>query len=302
MSVFRVEKTRNYTVMSNHHLQNNTLTLKAKGLLSVILSLPEDWDYTLKGLAIISREGIDAIREAIRELEHAGYVQRARARDEQGKLRGTEYVIYEYPQQRDEGEIEPESGKPVLDSPTLGMPMLEKPMQENPTQEKPTQENPTQLNNHRSTPYPKIKEKSNTHPCRTHQSNPYQSTPEPAETGVSEDEYWRTRSEVRKNIGYDNLKEDYGSERLDEIVEIMTETLCTTKPMLTVAGEPHPAWLVKERLREINSTHVEYVFECLKRTAPRIRNIKQYLLTALFNAPATISSYYDARVQHERYL
>ena len=105
MSVFRVEKTRNYTVMSNHHLQNNTLTLKAKGLLSVILSLPEDWDYTLKGLAIINREGIDAIREAIRELEHAGYVQRARARDEQGKLRGTEYVIYEYPQQRDEGRV-----------------------------------------------------------------------------------------------------------------------------------------------------------------------------------------------------
>lgn len=297
MSVFRVEKTRDYTVMSNHHLKNNALTLKAKGLLSVILSLPEDWDYTLKGLAIINREGIDAIREAIRELERAGYVQRTRERDGQGKLRGTDYVIYEYPQHRDEDE--PEPGKPMLDAPALGKPMLEKPMLENPTLEKPAQENPTQLNNHRSTPYPKIKEKSKTHPCRTHQSNPYQSAPEPAEAGVLEDEYWRTRSEVRKNIGYDSLKEDYDSERLDEIVEIITETLCTTKHMLTVAGEPHPAWLVKERLREINSTHVEYVFECLKRSAPRIRNIKQYLLTTLFNAPATISSYYNARVEHE---
>ena len=73
MAVFRIEKTRDYTVMSNHHLKNKNLTLKAKGLLSVMLSLPETWDYTLKGLAIINREGVDAIREAVRELEKAGY-------------------------------------------------------------------------------------------------------------------------------------------------------------------------------------------------------------------------------------
>ena len=74
MAVFRVEKTRDYTVMANHHLKNRNLTLKAKGLLSVMLSLPDDWDFTLKGLARINREGIDAIREGIRELEQAGYV------------------------------------------------------------------------------------------------------------------------------------------------------------------------------------------------------------------------------------
>ena len=108
MSVFRAEKIRDYTVMSNHHLKNNTLSPKTKGLLSVILSLPEDWDYTLKGLVIINHEGIDVIREAIRELERAGYVQRTRARDEKGKLRGMDYVIYEYPQQRDEFGPEPE--------------------------------------------------------------------------------------------------------------------------------------------------------------------------------------------------
>lgn len=131
MSVFRVEKTRDYTVMSNHHLKNNTLTIKAKGLLSVILSLPEDWDYMLKGLAIINREGIDAIEEGIRELERAGYIQRTRARDEQGKLCGTDYVIYEYPLQRDECGPEPEPEKPMLNAPTLERPMLEKPTQEN---------------------------------------------------------------------------------------------------------------------------------------------------------------------------
>ena len=98
MAVFRIEKTRDYTVMANHHLKNRNLSLKAKGLLSVMLSLPDNWDYTLKGLSLINREGIDAIREAVRELERAGYILRSRSRDEQGRLRGTEYVIYERPQ------------------------------------------------------------------------------------------------------------------------------------------------------------------------------------------------------------
>ena len=88
MAVFRVEKNSGYTVMSNHHLRNRALSLKAKGLLSQMLSLPEDWDYTLQGLARINRESIDAIRQAIRELEQTGYIQRSRERDEKGRLRG----------------------------------------------------------------------------------------------------------------------------------------------------------------------------------------------------------------------
>ena len=130
MPVFRVERNKGYTVMSNHHLRNKDLTLKAKGLLSQMLSLPEDWDYTLKGLALINREKIDAIRQAIRELEQAGYIVRSRERDERGRLRGADYVIYEQPQT-----------PPALDLPTLENPTLD-----NPTQEKPTLENPTQLN------------------------------------------------------------------------------------------------------------------------------------------------------------
>ena len=89
MAVFRVERNKGYTVMSNHHLRNKELSLKAKGLLSQMLSLPEDWDYTLKGLSLINREKIDAIREAIKELERAGYIVRSRERDEKGRLRGS---------------------------------------------------------------------------------------------------------------------------------------------------------------------------------------------------------------------
>lgn len=130
MAVFRVEKNSGYTVMSNHHLRNRALSLKAKGLLSQMLSLPEDWDYTLQGLARINRESIDAIRQAIRELEQAGYIQRSRERDEKGRLRGADYVIFELPQPI------PASVSPTLENPTL----------ENPTQENPTLENPMQLN------------------------------------------------------------------------------------------------------------------------------------------------------------
>ena len=124
MAVFRVEKNSGYTVMSNHHLRNRALSLKAKGLLSQMLSLPEDWDYTLQGLARINRESIDAIRQAIRELEQAGYIQRSRERDEKGRLRGADYVIFELPQP-----------VPASVSPTLENPTLENPTQENPMPE-----------------------------------------------------------------------------------------------------------------------------------------------------------------------
>ena len=122
MAVFHVERNTGYTVMSNHHLRNKELTLKAKGLLSQMLSLPEDWDYTLAGLSYINREKIDAIREAVRELERTGYIQRSRERDKKGRLRGADYIIYEQP-------------------PNLDLPTLENPTLENPTQEKPIFEN-----------------------------------------------------------------------------------------------------------------------------------------------------------------
>lgn len=139
MAVFRVERTRDYTVMSNHHLRDKNLSLKAKGLLSQMLSLPEDWDYTLAGLSRINRESKDAIRSAVNELEKAGYVQRRQTTDASGKFSANEYVIHECP---------------VLPESPSGGPSLEKPSSENPTTDnpstgKPLSENPTQLNTKR---------------------------------------------------------------------------------------------------------------------------------------------------------
>lgn len=99
MAVFRVQKNQNYTVMSNHHLRNNTLSLKAKGLLSLMLSLPEEWDYTTRGLAKICKEGLDSICTTVKELEIHGYLIRIRCRNEKGQLTSIEYIIRENPEE-----------------------------------------------------------------------------------------------------------------------------------------------------------------------------------------------------------
>ena len=295
MAVFRVERNKGYTVMSNHHLRNKELSLKAKGLLSQMLSLPEDWDYTLAGLSHINREKIDAIREAIKELERAGYIVRSRERDEKGRLRGADYVIFEQPQT-----------EPILDLPTLENPTLEKP-----TLEKPTLENPTQLNKDiQKTNLPK-KEKSNidlssTDSIPIHSLNPLPydgEAAEPPERKRKEatDAYSVYEEIIKDNIEYDHFVR-YGQvdkDRLDEIVSIILETVCSKRKTIRIAGDDYPAELVKAKFMKLNSSHIEFVFDCMKENTTKIRNIKQYLKAVLFNAPNTIDSYYTALVAHD---
>ncbi len=155
MAIIRVEKTKDYTTMSNYHFREKDMSLKAKGLLSLILSLPEEWDYTLAGLSMLCRDGKDSVRTALTELEEFGYVETARVRDEKGRLQGTEYIVREIPvsslPEKEEPVLEePTLEKPVLEKPTLEKPILENPTLENPTLEKPTLENPTQLNTNKS--------------------------------------------------------------------------------------------------------------------------------------------------------
>ncbi len=128
MAVFRIERTRDYTVMSNHHLRNANLSLKAKGLLSMMLSLPEDWNYTTRGLAKICKEGVDAIGAALRELEGAGYIVRHQRRDKSGRITDTEYVIYEQPQP---DMSQPDTASPDTENPDMVRPDMEKPAELN---------------------------------------------------------------------------------------------------------------------------------------------------------------------------
>ncbi len=301
MAVFRVERNKGYTVMSNHHLRNKELTLKAKGLLSQMLSLPEDWDYTLAGLSHINREKIDAIREAVRELERAGYIVRSRERDEKGRLRGADYVIYEQPQ------------PPDLDLPTLENPTLDNPTQEKPMLENPTLENPTQLNKEiQRTDLPK-KEKSNTdlsstHSIPIHSLNPLPYNEDAAEPPERKGKEAATQSAVeiyreiiKDNIEYDILIQDsrMDKDRIDEIVDLMLETVCTARQTIRIAGDDYPAELVKAKFMKLNSEHIRFVLDCMQENTTKVRNIKQYLRAVLFNAPSTIGNYYTSLVAHD---
>ena len=294
MAVFRVERNRGYTVMSNHHLRNRELSLKAKGLLSQMLSLPEDWDYTLSGLSSINREKIDAIRDAVRELERAGYIVRSRERDERGRLRGAEYVIYEQPQ-------------PVSDLPTLENPTLEKPILEKPMLEKPTLENPMQLNIDIQKTDLQNTDQRNTDLLNTH-SIPILSGNEAAAPQERKRKEMTEQSAVdiyreiiKDNIEYDILLTDRSldRDRLDEIVDLMLETVCTARKVIRIAGDDYPAELVKSKFMKLNSEHIRFVMDCMSENTTKIRNIKQYLRAVLFNAPSTIGNYYTSLVAHD---
>ena len=126
MSVFRINKTNNYTVMSNHHFKEKKMSLKAKGLLSLMLSLPDDWDYSISGLATLSKDGKDSIMSALGELEKFGYLTRTRLTNEKGQFAGVEYNIFEIPQPKN--------------------PISEKPNSANENSENSNSEKPAQLN------------------------------------------------------------------------------------------------------------------------------------------------------------
>ena len=295
MAVFRIEKTRDYTVMSNHHLRNTNLSLKAKGLLSLMLSLPEEWDYTTKGLARICKDGVDSICAGVRELEEQGYVIRERVRNPNGQLGSIEYTILEQPRP-------PEREKPVRENP-----VLDNPEQALPVLGEPGQGNTAQLNTKESS-----KQKSKKELSSTEGSNPIRSNPQPltgtppAEERIGTDRMGARevyREIILDNIGYEYLIQDshIDREQLDEIAELIVDTVCTARKTVRIAGDDYPAEVVKSRFMKLDSSHVQYVMGCMRENTTYVRNIKKYLLAALYNAPVTISNYYSSLVQHDMY-
>ena len=248
MAVFRVARTGDYTVMSNYHLRDKRLSLKAKGLLSQMLSLPDDWDYTLSGLCAINLESKDAIRTAIVELERLGYIQRRQTVTESGRFAGNEYTIYERPQSE--------------------------PLSEN------------------TTPAASPKAKPPTSP-----------TPPPQESPMTAKEIAQYRALILENIEYDQLRKQYPEaavgDELEELVELMVDTVCARRRTTRLGGAEYPHEAVRSRMLKLSRDHLEYVLDSLHRNTTQIRNIRQYLLTALYNAPVTIRSAYTAQVNHD---
>ena len=289
MAVFRVEKARNYTVMSNHHLRDKSLSLKAKGLLSLMLSLPEDWDYTTKGLAYICKDGVDSICATVRELEGAGYIVRARERHADGTLGGIEYTILEQPREPKPSKRE----NPVQVENADDAPKRAFPEQVKPVLEKPEQENPVQLNIQEQS-----KEELNTDFTKSFPSFPQERKTTQENELKRRDDY---REQIMTNVDYDYLigytEVDRG--RLDELVGLMVDTVCSTKSSIRVAGEELPAEVVRSRLLQLTGAHLLYVLERVRENTTDVRHVKQYLLTALYNAPLTMDNHYALMVGHD---
>ena len=296
MAVFRIDKTKNYTVMANYHLRDTSLSLKAKGLLSLMLSLPEGWDYTTKGLACICKDGVDSICSTVKELENAGYVQRRRLRNELGHLTEVEYTILEKPVRPDSTENPPKAGKapkrenPVLEKPVLGNPVLDIPEQVSPEQaipeqEEPEQENPAQLNIQES-----ITEKSNNDLSNTDSFFPSaEAVPSTRQAPLTDG---RTeREKIREQIEYEIMLERYSREQLDELVEIMLEVAMNRSPTILIGRDAeYPTSYVQERFSKINAMHIERVMEGIADNRTQVRNTRAYLLASLFNSVSTLDN------------
>ena len=287
MAVFRIEKNKNYTTMSNYHLRDRRLSLKAKGLLSLILSLPDGWDYSVRGLASICKESPDGIATPLKELEKYGYLFREQTRCSNGRLGKVEYVIYEQPQ-----DNSPEQELPCPEKPYTVKPDTVKPDTVIPLTERPCTETPAQIN----------KEEINTEKEITDKNN-YQSNQSGKQADADKMMIDRNlfKSQMKKNISYEVLAEESptATEEVDELVELMSDAVCVNEPFVRVGGSEIPTEVVRERFLRLNSEHILYVMGCMKVGSGKIHNIHQYLLTALYNAPVTMNHYYTAEVNHD---
>ena len=284
MAVCRDEKNKNYTTKSNFHLRYKNQSNNSRGLLSTMLSLPENWDYTTRGLAAICKDGVDGITAQLKELEQRGYLVRHRIRDSNGRITDMEYVIYEEPQ-----PVSPDTEKPDMVIPDMDEPCLGTPAQRN-IDKRSTKESNTELSSIYSIPSDEFRP----------------SVLAALDTKRKEAEYKdieRYRYLIMENIEYEILLENnpYDREMLEEILELLVDTVCATKKYIRVAGSDYPAEVVRSRLLKLNAHHIEFVISCFKENTTKVRNVKQYLLTSLYNAPVTIDSYYTALVHHDLY-
>ena len=324
MSVIRVAKIRGYTVMSNYHLRDKELSCKACGLLSRMLSLPEEWDYTTQGLASICKEGVTAISAILRELEEHGYLVRVRKRNEKGQLAEMEYIIYETPrlnpsrsQQPDAPEEpaescledlpedcpdnspEEESESPETKADLCVLPAREIHAQEVPSQDGRGQINKEILNTQKTitdslsfvSVSPSVNARGDEENARM--GEPVENSRERTEEGRTDCSPERAREHIRRQIDYALLCDRVNRVQLDELVEIMLEVAMNRSPTIRLSREEeYPAAYVRERFRKITSEHVEKVFEGIRENAGRVKNVKAYLLAALFNAVSTIDHHY----------
>ena len=292
MAVYRVERTQGYTIMSNYHLKDTALSLKAKGLLSMFLSFPDDWNYSTRGLASICKEGVEAIGNTIKELEKAGYILRRQLRGANGRITDTEYVIYERPQDpelpapEDTGpETSPDTGAPDTALPDTGFPDMVDP----------DTENRPELNIKKSKTKRSITQRS-----KTHSFSPPAPPKTPAAPVEGMKEILEKRAEIEEQIEYDLIADQCNREQLNEFVEIMLEVALSKSPTMKIGRDAeYPTAYVQHRFEQLTSAHIEKVLDGIRENTTRVWNTRAYLLAALFNAPSTTDNHYTMLVNHD---
>ena len=326
-TVFRVEKTANFTVMSNTHLKDRRLSYKAKGLLSVILSLPPDWDYTITGLSVIAADGVDSVKSAVKELERYGYVTRTQLRDERGRMSQNEYRVYENPadnpdfvqpeqaspeqvppeqvppEQVPPEQVPPEQYAPVNNAteqkPSRSSPRKRSSFSVSPSAENPSTVTPTADNTQADTIIKLNKNISNTDKS-IHSFTPAQTREDRIElidkgkniSSFAERELYREI--IRGNICYDEKYAHSFSNKqeVDELVSIMTDVVCSSSPTVRVNGEAVSHEVVKSRFLKLTDEEIDYVLHALHNNSKRIGNMRSYLITTLYNSKSTVGNYY----------
>ncbi len=315
MAVFRVEKSSGFTVMSNFHLRDKNLSCKACGLLSKMLSLPDEWDYTIRGLAAICKDGENAIRTALLELEQYGYLKRSRRRDELGRVWDSEYVIYEQPNLESirAEEIRDESHTSQKAMPDCTFPDYDFHKQDSHIQDFHKQEIDREINKERtsteeSSTEESIKDSRSFVPISPSVNAredalddpldvPVENSREGRKDGLTEGRTdlspARAREEIKERIEYDVLCDRVNPVQLDELVEIMLEVMMNRSPAIRLSREEeYPTAYVQERFEKITSEHIEKVFESIRENTGRVKNTKSYLLAALFNSVSTLDHHY----------
>ena len=312
-TVFRVEKTANYTVMSNTHLKDRRLSYKSKGLLSVILSLPPDWDYTITGLAVIAADGVDSVKTAIKELEQYGYVSRTQLRDERGRMAQNEYRVYENPTDNPD-YVSTEQDSPEMDAPVDNA-AEHKPNKSVPKKKSkrnfsvtPSAENPSTVTPTADNTRADTIEKLNINILNTDKSI-HSFTPAQAQeredrielidkgknisfSSVAEREIYGEI--IRENISYeDKYARNIGErQQVDELVSIMTDVICSSSPTIRVNSEAVSHEVVKSRFLKLTDEEIDYVLYAMQHNSSRIGNIRSYLITMLYNSKSTVSNYF----------
>lgn len=336
MSIFRVEKQKNYTVMSNVHLQDKNLSLKAKGLLSQILSLPDDWNFTLRGLASQNKESVNTISNVVNELIEAGYIVREQCRADTGHFGEASYVIYEIPPNRLESmsqtiiwKLNQESTPCHKNCDTVdNAKSQESAVLKEITEEKeeaPCHRNCDTVDNNvtppcHKKPYTvncdsnKILNKQNTNiykypsiPSRNNTCNavvPTVGTTEGSEpkekSTIKHFSYEKYEEIIKSNISYDDLLkiDPENTEVIDGIVEIMLDILISKKTSIRIAGEQKPIGLVKAKFMKLQMEDIEYLLWCLSNNTTKIRDTKAYMISCLYNAKETRIIHYRNNYQY----